>query len=331
MADVTDKTPGNDATRSALRTIAFERKGLDALAAALENGLAEPFDKAVALLRETQGHVIISGVGKSGHIGTKIAATFASTGTPAFFVHPAEANHGDMGMISQKDAVVALSWSGESSELTALVAYTRRFAIPLIAITAGVKSSLALAADIVLALPKAEEACPHGLAPTTSTTMQLALGDALAIALLEVRGFSAGDFKVYHPGGKLGALLSHVADIMHVGEEIPLVRSGTPLPQAIMELSKRRFGCVGVLSDDGRLAGIVTDGDLARNLSRDMSALAVDDVMTAGPKTVKPSMMVSGALALIHKHNISALMVVDDDNRPVGIVHFHDFLRIGAA
>ncbi|WP_319518071.1 KpsF/GutQ family sugar-phosphate isomerase [uncultured Martelella sp.] len=331
MADVTDKTPGNDATRSALRTIAFERKGLDALAAALENGLAEPFDKAVALLRETQGHVIISGVGKSGHIGTKIAATFASTGTPAFFVHPAEANHGDMGMISQKDAVVALSWSGESSELTALVAYTRRFAIPLIAITAGVKSSLALAADIVLALPKAEEACPHGLAPTTSTTMQLALGDALAIALLEVRGFSAGDFKVYHPGGKLGALLSHVADIMHVGEEIPLVRSGTPLPQAIMELSKRRFGCVGVLSGDGRLAGIVTDGDLARNLSRDMGALAVDDVMTAGPKTVKQSMMVSGALALIHKHNISALMVVDDDNRPVGIVHFHDFLRIGAA
>ncbi|PRX09031.1 UNVERIFIED_ORG: arabinose-5-phosphate isomerase [Martelella mediterranea] len=331
MADVTDKTVSNDATRSALRTIAFERKGLDALAAALENGLAEPFDKAVALLRETQGHVIISGVGKSGHIGTKIAATFASTGTPAFFVHPAEANHGDMGMISQKDAVVALSWSGESSELTALVAYTRRFAIPLIAITAGVKSSLALAADIVLALPKAEEACPHGLAPTTSTTMQLALGDALAIALLEVRGFSAGDFKVYHPGGKLGALLSHVADIMHVGEEIPLVRSGTPLPQAIMELSKRRFGCVGVLSGDGRLAGIVTDGDLARNLSRDMSALAVDDVMTAGPKTVKPSMMVSGALALIHKHNISALMVVDDDNRPVGIVHFHDFLRIGAA
>ncbi|TNB47705.1 KpsF/GutQ family sugar-phosphate isomerase [Martelella lutilitoris] len=331
MDETTDKTDAGDATLSALRTLAFEKKGLDALAEALENGLGEPFEKAVALLRQTQGHVIVSGVGKSGHVGTKIAATFASTGTPAFFVHPAEANHGDMGMIAQKDAVVALSWSGESSELTALVAYTRRFAIPLIAITAGKQSSLALAADVVLSLPKAEEACPLGLAPTTSTTMQLAIGDALAIALLEVRGFSAVDFKVYHPGGKLGALLSHVADIMHVGEEIPLVRTGTPLPEAIMELSKRRFGCVGVIDDDGRLAGIVTDGDLARNLSRDMSALAVDDVMTAGPKTVRQTMMVSGALALIHKHNISALMVVDEDNHPVGIVHFHDFLRIGAA
>ncbi|WP_174802124.1 KpsF/GutQ family sugar-phosphate isomerase [Martelella limonii] len=320
-----------DAARSALRTLDFERRGLEALSVALEDGLAEPFEKAVALLQQTSGHVIVSGVGKSGHVGTKIAATFASTGTPAFFVHPAEANHGDMGMISQKDAVVALSWSGESSELTALVAYTRRFAIPLIALTSGRQSSLALAADIVLDLPKAEEACPHGLAPTTSTTMQLALGDALAIALLEARGFSAGDFKIYHPGGKLGALLSHVADIMHVGEEVPLVPAGTALPDAIMVLSKRRFGCVGVLTEEGRLAGIITDGDLARNLARDMSRLAVEDVMTRGPKTVKSSMMVSGAMGLLQKHNISALMVVDEDNRPVGIVHFHDFLRIGAA
>ena len=330
MADVNENALG-EAALSGLRTLEFERKGLEALSAALGNGLAEPFEKAVALLRQTAGHVIVSGVGKSGHVGTKIAATFASTGTPAFFVHPAEANHGDMGMISQKDAVLALSWSGESSELTALVAYTRRFAIPLIAITSGRQSSLALAADIVLALPKAEEACPHGLAPTTSTTMQLALGDALAIALLEARGFSAVDFKIYHPGGKLGALLSHVADIMHVGDEVPLVPAGTPLPEAIMVLSQRRFGCVGVLTEDGRLAGIITDGDLARNLARDMSKLAVEDVMTAAPKTVGKSMLVSAAMALLQKHNISALMVVDENNRPLGIVHFHDFLRIGAA
>ncbi|TCT31102.1 KpsF/GutQ family sugar-phosphate isomerase [Martelella mediterranea] len=331
MVDLKMKDAGGEAISSALRTLAFERRGLEALSEALQNGLSGPFAKATALLQNTEGHVIISGVGKSGHIGTKLAATFASTGTRSFFVHPAEANHGDMGMVGQKDAVLALSWSGESAELTALVAYTRRFAIPLIAMTAGKNSSLAREADIALILPKVEEACPHGLAPTTSTTMQLALGDALAIALLEARGFSESDFKIYHPGGKLGALLSHVADIMHVGQSLPLVRSGTPLPEAVMELSMKRFGCVGVLDDNGRLAGIVTDGDLARNLSQDLSTLKVDDIMTKAPKTVKGGMLVSGALALIHEHNISALMVVDDDNHPVGIVHFHDFLRIGAA
>lgn len=331
MVDLKMKDAGGEAISSALRTLAFERRGLEALSEALQNGLSGPFAKATALLQNTEGHVIISGVGKSGHIGTKLAATFASTGTRSFFVHPAEANHGDMGMVGQKDAVLALSWSGESAELTALVAYTRRFAIPLIAMTAGKNSSLAREADIALILPKVEEACPHGLAPTTSTTMQLALGDALAIALLEARGFSESDFKIYHPGGKLGALLSHVADIMHVGQSLPLVRSGTPLPEAVMELSMKRFGCVGVLDDNGRLAGIVTDGDLARNLSRDLSTLKVDDIMTRAPKTVKGGMLVSGALALIHEHNISALMVVDDNNHPVGIVHFHDFLRIGAA
>jgi len=331
MVDLKMKDAGGEAISSALRTLAFERRGLEALSEALQNGLSGPFAKATALLQNTEGHVIISGVGKSGHIGTKLAATFASTGTRAFFVHPAEANHGDMGMVGQKDAVLALSWSGESAELTALVAYTRRFAIPLIAMTAGKNSSLAREADIALILPKVEEACPHGLAPTTSTTMQLALGDALAIALLEARGFSESDFKIYHPGGKLGALLSHVADIMHVGQSLPLVRSGTPLPEAVMELSMKRFGCVGVLDDNGRLAGIVTDGDLARNLSRDLSTLKVDDIMTKAPKTVKGGMLVSGALALIHEHNISALMVGDDDSHPGGIVHFHDFLRIGAA
>ncbi|WP_045679218.1 KpsF/GutQ family sugar-phosphate isomerase [Martelella endophytica] len=330
MADEMDILAA-EAAASALRTVDYERKGLDALADAIANGLSDPFAKAAILLKQTAGHVIVSGVGKSGHVGTKIAATFASTGTPAFFVHPAEANHGDMGMISQNDAVLALSWSGESSELTALVAYTRRFAIPLIAITAGRQSSLALAADIALILPKADEACPHGLAPTTSTTMQLALGDALAIALLEMRGFSETDFRVYHPGGKLGALLSHVEDIMHCGDRMPLVRLGTRVPEAIMVLSQKRFGCVGVLDEAGRLSGIITDGDLARHLSRDLSGLSVQDIMTTEPKTVRPNMLVSSALALLNKHNISALMVVDDERRPVGIVHFHDFLRVGAA
>ena len=329
MAELDDTSSG--AAASASRTIAFERKGLEALSQTLEGPLCEPFAKAAELLKQTAGHVVVSGVGKSGHIGTKIAATFASTGTPAFFVHPAEANHGDMGMVSQNDAVLALSWSGESSELTPLVAYTRRFAIPLIAMTSGANSSLAQAADIVLALPKSEEACPHGLAPTTSTTMQLALGDALAIALLEMRGFSAVDFKVYHPGGKLGALLSHVADIMHVGENMPLVRVGTAVHEAIMVLSHKRFGCVGIVGEDGQLAGIITDGDLARHLSKDLSKMKVEDIMTVQPKTVNQSMLVSAALALINKYNISALMVVDAENRPVGIVHFHDFLRIGAA
>ncbi|TPW31099.1 KpsF/GutQ family sugar-phosphate isomerase [Martelella alba] len=331
MVEQEDTQMVAEAGRSALRTLAFERKGLEAVSAALENGLGAPLGRAVAMLKQIEGHVVVSGVGKSGHIGSKLAATFASTGTPSFFVHPAEANHGDLGMVSQKDAVVALSWSGESSELSALVAYTRRFAIPLIAITAGAQSTLGRAADILLALPKAEEACPHGLAPTTSTTMQLAIGDALAIALLEARGFSAGDFKVYHPGGKLGALLSQVADIMHVGTAMPLVKCGTPLPEAVMVLSEKRFGCVGAVDDAGRLAGIVTDGDLARNLWRDVSTLKIDDIMTKDPKVVRQDMLVSGALALIHKHNISALMVVNGDNRPVGIVHFHDFLKIGAA
>ncbi|MBB4236697.1 KpsF/GutQ family sugar-phosphate isomerase [Rhizobium esperanzae] len=321
----------NSVLESAKRTIETERRGLEALERAFDDGLAGPFTKAVETIGDISGRVIVTGVGKSGHIGAKLAATFASTGTPAFFVHAAEANHGDLGMIARDDVVLAISKGGESAELKSIISYTRRFSIPLIAITCSDRSSLATAADIVLLVPNEQEACPNGLAPTTSTLMQLALGDALAVALLEARGFTATDFHVFHPGGKLGASLMHVADIMHTGEKLPLVAKGTPMPEAITVLSRKHFGCVGVLDGDGRLCGIVTEGDMARNLTRNLADLAVDDIMTKTPKTVKPTMLATAALALLNQHHIGALIVIDDDNRPVGLVHFHDLLRIGVA
>ncbi len=275
------------------------------------------------------GRVIVSGVGKSGHIGSKIAATLASTGTPAFFVHPAEANHGDLGMIARDDVILAMSWSGESAELSGVIDYSRRFSIPLVAVTSGENSALARAADIVLLLPKAAEACPHGLAPTTSTVLQLALGDALAVALLEARGFTPDHFRTFHPGGKLGASLRHVSDLMHDGDAVPLTPLGTPLPQAVIVLSGKRVGRGGVIDADGRLAGIVTDGDIARNMGRPLSGLIVDDIMTRNPKTVAPDTLASAALALLNAHNISALLVLDRDRHPLGVVHFHDLLRAG--
>ncbi|MBB2818647.1 UNVERIFIED_ORG: arabinose-5-phosphate isomerase [Rhizobium esperanzae] len=321
----------NGVLESAKRTIEIERRGLEALEQALDNGLAGPFTRAIEVIGDISGRVIVTGVGKSGHIGAKLAATFASTGTPAFFVHAAEANHGDLGMIARDDVVLAISKGGESAELKSIISFTRRFSIPLIALTCGESSSLATAADIVLLVPNEQEACPNGLAPTTSTLMQLALGDALAVALLEARGFTATDFHVFHPGGKLGASLTHVADIMHTGERLPLVAQGTPMPEAITVLSRKHFGCVGVLDEEGRLCGIVTEGDMARNLTRNLAELAVDDIMTKTPKTVKPTMLATAALALLNQHSIGALIVVDDDRRPLGLVHFHDLLRIGVA
>ncbi|RJG44032.1 MULTISPECIES: KpsF/GutQ family sugar-phosphate isomerase [unclassified Mesorhizobium] len=323
------KQPDRQASiASAMRTVSTERAGVEALTEALENGLAEPFAEAVELLAGISGRVIVTGVGKSGHIGSKIAATLASTGTPAFFVHPSEANHGDLGMIARDDAILAMSWSGETAELKGIVAYARRFSIPLIAVTAGENSALARESTVVLNLPRAPEACPHGLAPTTSTLLQLVIGDALAVALLEARGFTADHFRTFHPGGQLGANLMHVAEIMHSGDEIPSVPTGTSMSEAIIELSKKRFGCVCVIDGEGRLAGIVTDGDLARNLHRNLGQLAVDDIMSRKPKTVKPQMLASAAIAVLNDNNISALVVVEDE-RPVGVVHFHDLLRIG--
>ncbi len=322
-------TGSKAAIEAAIRTIRTEQSGVAALADALDDGLAEPFARAVEAISAIGGRVIVTGVGKSGHIGSKIAATFASTGTPAYFVHSAEANHGDLGMVHRDDAIIALSWSGETAELNGIVAYAKRFSIPLIAITSGVNSALGRAADIVLKLPRVAEACPHGLAPTTSTLMQLVMGDALAVALLEARGFTADHFRTFHPGGQLGANLTHVGDVMHTGDRIPRVPLGTKMPDAVMELSQKRFGCV-CITDGERLAGIITDGDLARNLHRNMAELCVEDVMTANPKTVVRQTLAGTAIGILNENNISALIVAEND-MPVGIVHFHDLLRLGAA
>ncbi|MWC11277.1 KpsF/GutQ family sugar-phosphate isomerase [Brucella melitensis] len=329
--DITQKLADAEAAiTSALRTIKIENAGLVALEEALNNGLSGPFVEAVERIVASRGRLVVTGVGKSGHIGSKLAATFASTGTSAFFVHSGEANHGDLGMIGREDVILAISWSGETVELKGIVNYSQRFRIPLIAITSRQDSALGRAADVVLLLPKATEACPHGLAPTTSTMMQLAIGDALAIALLEARGFTPSDFKTFHPGGSLGASLIHIRDIMHRGNRLPLVKTGTPMPDAMKVLAQKSFGCVVVTDDAGELAGIVTDGDISRNLSRNLSALAVDDIMTRSPRTIDQNMLASAALKTINENHIGALIVVEA-NRPIGLVHFHDLLRIGAA
>ena len=320
------------AAASARRTVATERAGLAALDQALADGLAAPFTEAVEMIRGAGGRVVVSGVGKSGHVGRKVAATLASTGTPAFFVHPAEASHGDLGMVTADDVVLALSWSGETVELKSLVEYSRRFRIPLIAMTAAPDSTLAREADIVLRLPLAEEACPHGLAPTTSTLTQLALGDALAVALLESRGFTAEEFHTFHPGGRLGASLHFVRDIMHRGGAVPLASPATLMSEATAIISEKGFGCVGVVDDAGVLVGIVTDGDLRRHMSPNLMNLSVGSVMTPAPKTVPPDCLVGEALAMMNMHQrpFTVLFVVED-GRPVGIVHMHDFLRLGVA
>ena len=318
---------------SAIRTLSLEKNGLtaveEALRAAGESALAANFDRAVATIADASGRVIVTGMGKSGHVARKIAATLASTGQPASFVHPAEASHGDLGMVRNDDVVLALSWSGESVELAAIVTYAKRFAIPLIAMTSNADSALGREADIPLVLPAAQEACPNGLAPTTSTTIQLVLGDALAIALLEAKGFTARDFSVLHPGGKLGAKLTYVREIMHKGERIPRIRVGKRMADAIVEMSSKGFGCVGVFEASGALAGIITDGDLRRHLRSNLIVdTPVEDVMTRSPRTIPPDALVAEALELISR-KISALLVVEA-GEVVGIVHFHDLLRLGA-
>ncbi len=325
-----ERTAADGAAASARRTIETERAGLVALGEALDNGLAAPFAAAVGLIHSGAGRVVVSGLGKSGHVGRKIAATLASTGTPAFFVHPSEASHGDLGMIAKADVILALSWSGETTELRSIVEYSRRFDIGLIAITASPESSLARESDIVLTLPRAAEACPHGLAPTTSTLIQLALGDALAIALLESRGFTAESFHDFHPGGRLGASLHFVRAIMHRGDALPLVPLGTAMSEAIVHMTEKGLGCLGILDKGGALIGIITDGDLRRHLGPDLLARRVEEVMTRAPKTVPPETLVGAAIDLLNQSKITALFVVED-RRPVGIVHMHDLLRIGVA
>jgi len=318
------------AAASALRTIGIEARGLETLADLLRGELAAPFEAAIALLQGTGGRVVVTGVGKSGHIGRKIAATFASTGTPAHFVHASEAGHGDLGMITGEDIILALSWSGETTELRAIIDYSRRFRVPLVALTSKARSTLAQAADVALALPLAREACPHGLAPTTSTLMQLAVGDALAVALLEARGFTATDFRTFHPGGKLGAQLRHVSDVMHREGAVPLAPLGLEMSEALIRMSEKGFGCLGVVDGAGALVGVITDGDLRRRMRPDLLTLPVEEVMTGSPRTVAPETLAAEALDYMSRSKITALFVAVAD-RPVGIVHIHDFLRIGVA
>ena len=324
-------SPGaQPAIESALRTLEAEGGGIDALAAALRDGLGASFAAAIELIRAAQGRVIVTGMGKSGHVARKIASTFASTGTPALFVHPSEASHGDLGMVANNDVIIALSWSGETAELKDLTDYSRRFRIGLIAMTAKADSTLANAADVVLALPQAREACPHNLAPTTSSLMQLALGDALAIALLESRGFTAVDFGLLHPGGKLGALLKTVREFMHTGDTVPLATLGTRMSDAILVMSAKGFGCVGIADAGGKLVGIITDGDLRRHMRADLLDARVDDVMTRAPKTVRPDQLISETLELLNSTKVTALFAVEA-GKPVGVIHIHDLLRAGAA
>jgi len=320
---------------SALRTIETERAGLAALATAIADGLGTAFVAAVEKIRTAsdngKGRVIVTGMGKSGHVGRKIAATLASTGTPAYFVHPGEASHGDLGVISpDNDIIVALSWSGETAELRDLTDYAKRFRVTLIAVTANAESTLARAADIALVLPAAKEACPLGLAPTTSTLMQLALGDALAVALFESRGFTALQFKEFHPGGKLGASLTFVRDVMHQDSSMPLVTLGTRMSEALVEMTGKGFGCVGVTGNGGALVGIVTDGDLRRHMRDDLLTSPVELVMTKNPRSVRPDQLAAEALEILNSRKVTALFVVED-TKPVGLVHVHDLLRIGVA
>ena len=310
----------------ARRVIRAEICGLEALSDALDAA----FGAAVDLCR-ARGRIVVTGVGKSGHVARKIAATLASTGAPAQFVHAGEASHGDLGMIGSDDAILALSNSGETSEFANVIAYSRRFGIPLVAVTSGAESTLAGAADVVLLLPPSPEACPMGLAPTTSTTAMMALGDALAIALLERRGFSTADFRLFHPGGRLGRRLLRVADIMHAGAAVPLVRPAARMSEAILVMTAKSFGCVGACDAEGRLVGIVTDGDLRRHMSDALLARSVADVMHAAPKTIDPAALAAEALAVMNRTAITSLFVTDDCGRPIGFLHVHDCLRAGVA
>ena len=307
---------------TARRVIRTEAEGL----AQLAESLGESFDRAVEAILVARGRVVVSGMGKSGHVGRKIAATLASTGTPAQFVHPAEASHGDLGMVTQSDVALVLSNSGETPELADLIAHTRRFQIPLIGVAARAESTLLRQADVALLLPAAPEACGTGIVPTTSTTMTMALGDALAVALMEHRQFTPEHFRTFHPGGKLGARLSKVADLMH--QDIPLVPESAPMADALLTISQKRFGVTGVTDAQGRLTGIITHGDLRRHMQGLLDHTAAE-VMTRNPRTISPEQLAEAALAEMQNRRITSLFVVSDDGQPAGLIHIHDFLRTG--
>ena len=315
-----------DLLESAKKVLRLETKGLQALS----DSLNETFNETLDLLLAMQGRAVVTGMGKSGHIANKIAATMASTGTPAFFVHPGEASHGDLGMITSGDVVIALSFSGETAELADLVSYTKRFAIPLIGVTGSNSSALAEAASVALVLPAITEACPMGLAPTTSTTVMLALGDALAVALLESKGFSSDDFQVFHPGGKLGDQLQKVADVMPTGESLPLVPNNIAMSEAILVMTAKSFGCLGVVDKYGVLQGVITDGDLRRHMGPELLNQLTGQVMTTNSTSIRPEALVNEALRTMTSKFITALFVLENE-QPIGIIHIHDCLRVGVA
>jgi arabinose-5-phosphate isomerase len=320
--------PVSAARQSVARTLEIERRGLEAVERALRWDLGAAFASAADLIEAAGGNVIVTGMGKSGHVGRKVAATLASTGTPSHFVHPGEASHGDLGMIRDNDVVLALSWSGETPELSDIVAYTRRFGVRLIAITSRRDSALGSAADVGLILPASQEACPNGLAPTTSTTMQMVAGDALAVLLLERRGFTSIDFQKFHPCGKLGARLSKARGVMHGGAELPVVPVTAGLADAIVEMTSKRFGITGVVDAAGELVGVLTDGDLRRAFKRGFADGPVTEAMGRRPHTVGPDVLSVEVLAHMNQSRITCVFVVED-RRPVGLIHVHDLLRIG--
>ncbi|MDA0661489.1 MAG: KpsF/GutQ family sugar-phosphate isomerase [Proteobacteria bacterium] len=309
---------------SAARVLKLEADGINALSASLDGR----FTAALDVLANVKGRVIVTGMGKSGHVARKIAATLASTGTPAYFVHPGEASHGDLGMIARDDAIIALSNSGNTRELYDLFEYAKRFAIPLIAITSGADSTMSDVADIAFILPPIPEGCPMGLAPTTSTTMALALGDAIAVALLERRGFSTTDFRVLHPGGQIGSSLQRVSDLMHTGDELPLAPEDAGMSDAVLAMTAKHFGCVGIIGQDGTLKGVVTDGDLRRHMSDSLLSRTAAEIMTVNPATIRAQALGAEALSLMNERAITSLFVTEDGH-PVGILHIHDCLRAG--
>jgi len=313
---------------AARRVLDYAGDAIRALGATL-NG---DFSRAIDTIMAVKGRVVVSGMGKSGHIASKIAATLASTGTPAQFVHPAEASHGDLGMVTQGDVLLMLSNSGETRELSDLITFAKRFSIPIIGIASRADSALLQAADVALLLPKFQEACSIGMAPTTSTTLQLVLGDALAVALMERRGFSSDQYRELHPGGSLGKALIRVSDLMHGGEEMPLAAEDTPMQQVVLEMAKKRFGCVGVVDAKGGLIGIITNGDLARHMDRGLLDRKAAEVMTRAPKTFTADRLGVEALAFMNEKKITQLFVLDPkakSKKPVGILHMHDCLHAG--
>lgn len=312
---------------SAIKTIDSEVQSLEELKKSISS---DSLTSALDMMQDAKGRIIITGMGKSGHIGKKIAASLASTGTPSFFVHPAEASHGDLGMITEDDVVIAISNSGESRELIDILNYCKRFGISIIAITKNPESSLGKAGNIVLALPNNGEACPLGLAPTNSTTATLVLGDILTVGLIERKGFSKEDFNDRHPGGKLGSILKRVSDLMHIGEEMPILEENANMQSVLLEMTSKRLGCVGFINEIGELTGILTDGDLRRCLSADILNAKAIDLMTKNPKTIAPDAMTAEALKLMHDKKITNLFVLEG-KKPVGVIHIHDLLNNGVA